>query len=392
MTTLQTLFPDGPRMRAVDGFDAAFTEHRLAATIGAPRSARRRVVTTNVPQLVAMVDAAARDASPTVGAPTGMRPKSVRRRRKGRDWLSIVAAFFAVVAMATAGALVAVRAANASPAADALRVLGSYEAEIVNMEESLRTIPVSIEEERQTALDEAAALRVALEGVREVPNPRAESASVAATVPVIDGAQLDAMIAELDAFAAALGEVVTPELPEPYVRGALDESSLDAVAEAINAAQATLTEMDGVAASLRAERRDLRGLIEDAGAVMADFAVGFASFAATANEANPDAADEVAEAMTAAGAAVSTSRLAGDAGVSALAQYRDAFSALIADQLRVELEREEAARQQREAERNRQNQNNGNEGGQQPGPSDPGPGGPTDPGPTDPTDPDPTDP
>ncbi|UJP08922.1 hypothetical protein L2X99_10555 [Microbacterium sp. KUDC0406] len=209
-------------------------------------------------------------------------------------------------------------------------------------------------EQKAAAISHAEALRAALEGVREAPDPRADEEE--STIAIVDGKALDAALGELDAYLAAVDAVEVPALPEPYQRADVDTDSLSSVGKAIDAAQQQLDELDAVGAELRSDKEQLDELASTFDAKRAAYAATFAKAAAQAVERNPDADDEVRAAMTDAGAAVVASKLHGADAAKVLTAYRSAYLALIVDQARVEqLRAEEEERRRQEEERRRRN-------------------------------------
>lgn len=382
MTRLDQLFPDGPRAEGVPAFvvDDRHTVNRLTQLIGAPRSTVTRVPATDVVGLAGMVDRAAADTRPAEASRAVLVRGSRRRPHRRVDVLTISTAALAVVAVVTAAVVGGIQAASASPAADSLKVLESDEAEIQNATQALSSGIDRLNEQVRTERADAAALKTALETMRSVPDPTRWEWEDPRTVPLVGAAALDAAIAEQDAYIAALAAVDLPAKVGSYTRADIDEDSLDEVATAIDDAQTALGEIDDAAAALRDARTRVGAVVDAHAAKLQAYADTYATLATTLVEDNGDAERPLRDAVSTAGAAVVSSRLAGPAGVEALMTFRDAAIALMADQVRVIREQEEQAR--RDAAQNN--------GGTDPGTGGSGQGdGGT---PTDPATPPPTDP
>lgn len=365
MTSLDELFPDSRRRTEADDGARRDVDVGLTALVGRPSSKDRAPAKTDVPALVAMVESARASASPVSAAPSG--PKSVRRRATHRDVLSISTAVIAGAAVVTAGALSAVEMASASPAGEALRGLKADEATIVNIELTLQAQKTSLDERLVQARDEAAALSSALIEVRTVPDPRGVvlEGEPAPVVPVLDGEKLDAVLEDISAYDAALDAFEVPDLPVSYERGSVDPDSLSDVADAIDAAQFHLDELEVAGDAMSDAREQLDNVVAGQEKKLAAFAKTFTAAADRAVTENPEADQSLRDAMAEAGRSVAESRLLGEEAITSVTHYGDAFEELIFDQVRAQREREaiEAEERERERERQRREQQNQNPGG-----------------------------
>ena len=136
-----------------------------------------------------------------------------------------------------------------------------------------------------------------------------------------------------------------PEVPGEYARGDIDEESLTEVGSAIDAAQEQLVALDTATTEMRSIRTQLDALRPAADLAVGAYAATFAGSAQAASTEYPDADDALQTALVEAAARVGSTNLWGTAGVTTLESYRDAFTAVAADQLRIEMQREQDARQ-----------------------------------------------
>ncbi|MEV8170018.1 hypothetical protein [Microbacterium sp. NPDC077486] len=339
MTALDELFPDGPRAdRERSAVREAASGARLRELVGDPRSrAPRAAGVTDTRELARRAEAAARSAVPFAAAPTV--PREAPRRRRRLDPLSVSAAALAVVAVIGAVTVGGIQAATASPAASALESLRADEASIQNTHQALTATRDGIVADIGTQTAEATALRAALLDTATVPDPLSSEGAV---VDVTDPALRQAAVAALDTYLAGLAAIEVPEAPAEYRRGEVDEDSLVEVGGAIDAAQERLEVLDGETAEMRTVRGTLDALRPAAAPDLTAFADSFVRSAESATEERPGAGEpfRVAVTQTAAAAAAADPWTA-DAQ-TAYAAYRDAFGALVDDQLRAE--REEADR------------------------------------------------
>lgn len=379
MTALSNLFPDGPRTdrTGVVLTDDHHTVRRLSAMIGAPRensTVARPLANTH--ELRRIVEEAAADRGTAPAGSTGS--TSPRRARKRVDVLALSATALALVAVVAAATVGAVQMATASPAASSLQSLEDDEAAIQNAYQSLVSARDRIVTDIESRTADSASVRTALVSTSTAPDPA--SFDQGGTLVLIDQAGLDAALAALTTYSEGLAAITVPELPAEYTRADIDEDSLVEVGGAIDSAQEQLVALDAATAEMRALRAQVDSLRPAAETAVATYATTFAAAAEAAEARYPDADEALRGELTAAAAAVGSANLWEAAGIAALERYRDAYVAVAADQLRVEIEAEQ------------------NQGGQQPG-FDPQPQPqpseePTDPTtPTDPADPvDPVDP
>lgn len=384
MSTLEDLFPDGRRQSETSvAADEQQTVRRLDQLLGDRRADLDRTHRASArPALVAMVDGALADARPLGTVPSTSRPDG-RRPRRRLDLLNVSAAALAVLAIAGAGLVGGVQAATASPADDALRVLTADENTIESATAGLEAARARLTESVAEADAAAAALRPALESMRSAPDPadippgETEAPDDAGTIPIADAKALDAVLAALDSYRADLAKVDLPAMPKEYARGDVDTDSLDEVASAIDAAQLQLAEIDRVSAGVRDARTAVDARAAAFTAELTTFTAGFPDRARKAVDENPDAAQELKDAVSAAGAAVATRNLLTEQGTQALRTYREALIALVSSQVYADRVREEAERE--EAERARQRERERQRPQPQPTPTGPAPTEPTTP-------------
>lgn len=368
MSTLDDLFPDGRRQTETHTAAAVEqqTVRRLDQLLGDRRADIDRTHRASArPALVAMVDGAVADARPLGTVPSSSRPDS-RRPRRRFDLLNVSVAALAVLALAAAGLIGGVQAATASPATDALRVLAADEKTIESATAGLESARGRLVDSVAEADAAAAALRPALESVRSAPDPadippgETEAPADAGTIPIADPKALDAALAALDAYRTDLSAFDPPAMPKEYTRGTVDTDSLSEVAAAIDDAQLQLAEIDRVSADVRDTRTALDARVAAFASDLKKFTGGFPAVARAAIDKNPDAAQDLKNAVGAAAEGVSAGNLLSEQGRQSVQAYRDAVIALAsaqvyADRLREEREREEAERE-RERERERQRQ------------------------------------
>lgn len=387
MSTLDDLFPNGGRR--TDGqaaFDDRHSTRRLDELFGDRRADLDKTHrASDRPELVAMVDQAAATASRTDAAVTPPLPDN-RRRGHHIDFLNVGLAALAVLALAAAGLVGGVQAANASPADDAMRVLTADEKTIESATAGLESARTRVTDEIAEADASAAALPAALKTVRDAPDPadippgETEAPADAGTIPIADAKALDAVLAAVDTYRSALGATVLPDLPKPYQRKSIDEGSLTQVASAIDAAQVHLKTLDDATAEVRTLRTDVQARADSFDAQLKAFTDTFVPTTKTVIEKHPDASAKTRDALTAAAQALAAADLTTPAGVSTLQAYRTATVDLVASQVYQDRVREEEQRRLEEEQRQRERQQNR--------PTNPNPGSSPSPAPTDP----PTDP
>ncbi|KJQ55095.1 hypothetical protein [Microbacterium sp. SA39] len=338
MTALSDLFPDGSRADTSGGarLDDRHTVHRLREMIGEPRDVRgvtRPIADTD--ELIRRVEAASKNAVP-VADESGDVARPVKRSRRRFDPLTTIAGSLAVVAVLAAAAVGGVQMATASPAASSLTALEDDEAAIQNGLQSLTTTRDRILADVESQTADAALLRGALVSTSTAPDPASDREGV---IDVTDPAVLAPALAALDAYAAGLAAITVPEVPAEYSRGDIDDESLEDVAKAIDTAQERLLALDSATAEMRSIRTQLDALRPPAELAVATYAATFAGAADAAISRYPDADASLHTALTEAAARIGAGGLWGVAGEAALASYRDAFVAVAADQLRVDIER-----------------------------------------------------
>lgn len=355
MSTLDDLFPDAKQRRAeravVDDDHAA---RSLQQMFGDPRtdldlthraSGRR--------QLVALVDAAVTDARPLKTPPPA--PLQDRRRTRRRvDLLTVATGALAVLALVTTGVVGGLQAATASPAHDALRALVADEKTIATMEQRLAASAAAIEEGISAADAQGEALRTTLEGLRTVPDPadippgETEAPEDAGTLTIAEDAALTGILEGLKAYRAELDAVERVALPAAYTRGDVDEGLLTEVGSAIDAAQLHLTILDEARTAVRTVEEAIRTKQAAFEGSLTAFAATFTTVAQHAIAENPDADQELKDAVAAAAQALTQVDLMTAEGLAALHSYRDAVFALASDQVRADREREERERAEQE--------------------------------------------
>lgn len=340
MTALSDLFPDGPR--AGDAGAAVLDDHhtawRLREMIGEPRantSSIRPLADTT--QLIDMVEAARRSAV-SVAVRTDEPERAPRRVRRRVDALTLSAAVVAVVAVVAATTVGGIQMATASPAASALESLEADEAAVQNAAQSLKTAHDRLVADIDAQSADITALRGALTSTATVPDPAGGPED--APLAVSDDTARTAALAALDTYAAGLAAIVVPDLPREYERPDIDEDSLVEVGGAIDGVQERLVALDEATAEARALRTQLDALRPPADAAVDALAASFGSMADAAVARYPDADEAMRVAVSDAAARIAGADLWGADGRAALAAYRDAFAALAAEQLRIEIERE----------------------------------------------------
>ncbi|WP_149084562.1 hypothetical protein [Microbacterium sp. 1S1] len=344
MTALDELFPDGPRTdRGGSGAREAASDARLRELVGDPRTrSPRPAELTDTREIARRAEAAARSAVPFAAtAPTVAREAPRRRRRP--DLLSASAAGLAVVAVIAAVTVGGIQAATASPADSALESLRADEATIQNAQQALVTTRDGIVADIGTQTAEATALRSALLDTATVPDPLSSEEGV---LDVTDPGPRQAAVAALDTYLAGLAAIEVPDAPAEYRREELDEDSLVEVGSAIDEAQEHLVALDRETVEMRAVRTRLDGLRPAAEPALTAFTASFVPSAETATDERPGAEESFRVAVTQTAATISAADPWSAEAQTAYAAYRDAFRALVEDQVRAE--REEADRRAQE--------------------------------------------
>lgn len=365
MSTLDDLFPDGGRRTPEQvTSDDHHSSRRLDELFGDRRADLDKTHrASDRPELVAMVNQAAAAAARTHAAVTPALPDN-RRRGHHIDFLNVGLAGLAVLALAAAGLVGGVQAANASPADDALRVLTADEKTIESATAGLESAGAKVADAIAEADASAAALPDTLEAVGEAPDPadippgESEAPADAGTIPIADAKALAAVLAAVTAYRSQLAAFALPTLPDAYDRKAFDEESLTEVASAIDAAHLHLTKLDDATAAVRTLREEVQARADAFDAQLTTFAATFVPTANTAIEGHPDARSKSRDALTAAAQAVAASDLKTLEGAAALQTFRTAMVDLVADQVYQDRVREEEQRRQEEEQRRREQQQN----------------------------------
>lgn len=339
MTALDELFPDGPRADHEKSSAPEVSGARLRELVGAPRSRSPRTVgVTDTHVLARRAEAAARSAVP-FAALTPTVARDAPRRHRRLDPVSASTAALAVVAVVIAVTVAGIQAATASPAARALESLQAAEATIQNAYQSLTSARDGIVADIRTQTAEATELRAALLDTATVADPLSSDRTA---LDVTDLSLREAAVAALDTYLAGLGAIKVPEAPAEYRRGQVDEDSLVEVGGAIDKAQERLEGLDRETADMRTVRGTLDALRPATSPALTAFAASFIPAAERATRERQDVEEPFLVAVTqTAEAAASADPWTAEAR-AAYAAYRDAFAALIDDQLRAE--REEADR------------------------------------------------
>ena len=385
MTALRDLFPDGPRSdhRADVVLDDTRTRSRLRELVGEPRRAGSAPAPlADTRELARMAEAAARTAVPFT-AEAARPTRGPRRPRRRPDLLTSSAVALAVLAVAAALTVGGIQAATASPAASALESLQADEAAIQNAHQALASARDALVADLGAQTAEATALRTAIVDTATVRDPA--SSDDEDVLPVADQALEQGAVAALDTYLAGLAAVAVPELPAEYRRADIDEDSLVDVGRAIDEAQDDLDVLDQATAEMRTIRTAFDALRPAATPPVTAYLASFVPAAAEATAEQQRAEESFRTAVTDAAAAVAAADPWTTAGQAALATYRDAFAALLDDQLRAEIEQQRADTQRRQGGQSDGQQDQPSDGATPP-PTDtnPGTGGETPPEGTDP--------
>lgn len=343
MNSLADLFTDDRRSSddAARVTDAVVDDRRLAALVGPPRvqhAAPRRV--DEAARLTALVDEAARSASPVQIAGAGGAPKMPKRGHKRTDWLNVSFAVLAVAVVAVVGVFGGIQLANASPAASALRALSVDEASLANGEQAIQSGVTRIDTLAAEARAEADSVEPALTAIEGYVDEPARAAAAQA-------------IADLR---AGLDAVEPPAMPEPYARPAgLNTDDLAEVGAQIDVVRERSDAVTGLTEDVRTVRAQIVALREAFVASMAALGAAFPTAAEAELEEYGQADQSFIDAVTAAAAAVPAAQAAGGLGVAEMTAY----PALV-DALRLDHERAIAEiLAEREAARENANNNSG---------------------------------
>lgn len=303
-------------------------------------------------------------------AQAGKRPLFGGRRKAGAvNYLSIVVAAVAVVALVGTASFAVIQRATANPADEAMVSLGEREAELRNDTNVLQTAAdlfATTRTDAQALADSSAVVLAGLQGrVDAAPLAAAETARVN--------------------LAASASTTLPVEVPQ-YSRPSIDEKSLPAVAAAIDdvrlareALPALLTRVRDARASVVAAVDAFRGELR---------AVGAAIDASATKEidANDAAADSFRTAVADAATRVRVAQQAGGDGLSDMPSFAVAVDALRAENTRI-LALRAAEEDEADARSPQRTVDPPSSGGQQP--SDPQPSDPPSTEPTTPPAPEP---
>lgn len=334
MTTLDDLFTDRARAAAPGETSRDRSAQSLDRMFGqTARPAAAKPAVDDAPALRALVDAPARTFQ--VGkAPT---PKTIRRVREPKDWMTIGLAVLAVVAVVVAALVVARSMAEASPAANALDTLSQTEAELVDTQSMINRDIALVQTDRDAGLASADAL----------------AAPLASFGDTVDENALATVEAARQAYVAAATALVVPEPLAPYRRGSIDQDSLASVGTAIDSANEQRLALDPIAEEVSAARTALTAADNTFAAALSAFTGSIPPYAQTLVDDNPDVDAEVSDAVIAAADALVAADLTTPPGLAAVTTYTEAVAAM----------REEQILWDEEAERIRNNTNNGAGGG-----------------------------
>jgi len=343
MNSLADLFTDDRRSSddAARVTDAAVDDRRLASLVGPPRVQRSSPSPADeTARLTALVDEAARSASPVQIAGAGGAPKMPRRGHKRTDWLNVSFAVLAVAVVAVVGVFGGIQLANASPAASALRALSVDEASLANGEQAIQSGITRIDTLATEARAEADSVEPALTAIEGYVDEPARTAAAQA-------------IANLR---AGLDAVEPPAMPEPYARPAgLNTDDLAEVGAQIDVVRERSDAITGLTEEVRTVRGQVVALREAFVGSMAALGATFPTAAEAEIEEYGQADQSFIDAVAAAAAAVPAAQAAGGLGVAEMSAY----PALV-DALRLDHERAIAEiLAEREAERENANNNSG---------------------------------
>lgn len=326
----------------------------------------------------------------SVGMVTGIpAPGRRHRSRAGRDGIAITTAVVAIVAVLTAVVVVTTVLLTKPATSDALRALSGSEALLIDRSENLNARASVLASRRDIRLSRAEDLQRSLAAMASYGDETARLAAEAARQEYVQ---------ELEAI----------EIPAPaphYRRDAIDTTSLDDVAEAMNATHARMLDLDRTEEQLVRVDEALSASDGDLEAALAAFVSTVPPAAAAIVAENPDAEQAFRDEVGRTAADVASSDPVTRAGLETWTAYIAAVAALRADQQRA---LDEMAAEQEAVPDDDWSVYPGpvftppqteptDPGGTAPAPTDPvDPGptdpvdpGPVDPGPTDPVDPDP---
>lgn len=322
MTTLADLFTDSGE-RAVDPAGDAQREADEATQLeGLFARPRRRPVAAasrdDQAALAALVgDRASATSVVAGGAPAG--PRSIRRGRSGRDWMSIAVAIVAVLAIAAAGVVTAVALTSASPASDAMKTLTQAEAGLVDGIDATNRSIASVEQTRDAAVTQAESLSVALQALSGMSDETQRASAVTA----------------VQQYVSAVTAIELPARAAAWQRPQIDTASLASVGTAIDAVGERSLELETTNQGVAESRKALTAADTALAGAVAAFASTIPAAATAVIDENPDTADSFRAAVESAAAGVAASDLLTPAGLNAVTAYTTAVDALRAEQVRV---------------------------------------------------------
>lgn len=321
---------------------------RLAALVGPPRVQRTGVRRNETAELVALVEDAAKSATPIGAAAKPGAPKASRRGHKRTDWLNVSFAILAVATVAVVGVLGGVQLANASPAASALRSLAVDEASLSNGRQAVESAVARID-------------ALILEARADADTIEPVLASVAGYVDESARAAAQQSVTELR---AGLDAVVMPEIPASYSRPTIDTDDLAEVGAQIDAVREFADELTALTDEARATRARVTELRDNFAGAIAALGSSFPMAAEDEIAEYREARQSFIDAVTLAAAAVPSAQAAGGFGAEEMAAYPALVDALREDHERaiaaIVAEREAAA--ERESDRTPSNIGSGGSG------------------------------
>lgn len=338
MSTLDDLFagdrrtPSAARDHGATAFSA-----KLEHLVGEPRrespSVHGDAETLRLREMVAApLVAGAADGGSLPRASTAPLRRG-RGRRLRIDPVNAIAAALAVAAVVGAAGFAGIKGASASPAETAAEALREDKAALASAEQGLEAAAGRLDAQTSSENEMAAATRAAL---------------VELDGTIVDPVARDAAVAAADAYIGALRTLEPPALPQPSPPSPVDTGSLPEVAAAIDDLRARAGLVDEALTQVRLLRATAESHRSPFIQALRSFAVGFTDRAESEVRANPAAALEFRDAVTAAGVRVSTAPLHEPDGQEALIAYEEAVWALRADDRRERLEVEQAQRGQRD--------------------------------------------
>lgn len=311
---LQSLLPE--RAVQIPGGGAGFASG-LAELVGErPHSA------LTVSEGIVDVDALRAIVGPSVPVSTAIVPgpaaRPTRRSRAGRDRVALTAVAMAVAAAVVAALVVGTVLLTKPPTADALRVLDSSEAVLVDRTEALNARVATVSTGRAARVARAAELQVSLSALAGLVDEPARAAAESAR----------------QAYAVAIERLDVPAPLPRYHRGAIDETSPEAIAAAVDETQVRAIELDRFEEKVARAEEALRTLGIDLRAKLAALVTSVPGTAAAIAAQNPDADPAFRDAVARAAEAVASTDPVTKAGLDTWTAYIVAVVALRTDQQR----------------------------------------------------------